>query len=100
VHTNGRHVVFNIDQPEIFWLVVTNLLLGALVLACLAVLCFVVAKECGVHIRLRARKKRLLTGLRSLSRFGVDTDDESDRPDERELHPGKIPEKHADGKPG
>ena len=100
MHTTGRHVVFNIDQPEIFWLAVTNLLLGVLVLGCLAVLCFVVAKELGVHIRLHAMKKRPLTGLRSLCRFGVDLDDESDRPDERELHPGKIPEEHADGKPG
>lgn len=92
--------MINIDQPEIFWLAVTNVLLGALVLGCLAVFCFMVAKELGVHVRLRAGKKRVVTGLRSLSRFGVDFDDESDQPDEREIHPGRIPEKHADSRPG
>lgn len=85
--------MFNIDQPEIFWLTVTNLLLGLTVLGCLTVLCFVMAKELGIRVRLHSRRRRSIPEMRSLGKFGVDLDDESEQPDERELHPGRIPEK-------
>lgn len=85
--------MFYIDQPDIFWLSVTNLLLGAIVLGCLAVLSCVVAKELGVRVRLRARRRRSHPELKALTKLGVDVDDEWEQPDERVIHPGRIPEK-------
>ncbi len=85
--------VFYVDQPEIFWLSITNLLLGAIVLGCLAILTFALAREVIAQICSRHKRQQPRPELRILTRLGVNLDDECEHPDERVLHPGRIPEK-------
>lgn len=85
--------VFYLDQPDIFWLSIVNLLLGVIVLGCLAVLSFVVAREVLAQISARRKRQQPRPVLRILTRFGVNLNDECEQPDERVLHPGRIPEK-------
>jgi hypothetical protein len=83
--------------PNTSWLVGTDAVLGLFTLLLLAVV--VVAILGGLIGRLRKPKSDLIQGTdaSTLTQLGVAITDEEERPDERDLHPGRIPTTKAKG---
>lgn len=79
--------------PNTSWLVGTDALLGVFTLLLLAAV--VVAIVRGLIGRLRGRKRGLIQGSRAttLTQLGITMMDDEEQPDEKDLHPGRIPTK-------
>ena len=83
--------------PNTSWLVGTDALLGVFTLLLLATV--VVAIVRGLIGRLSGRKRNLIQGPHAtrLTHLGIAMTDDDEQPDEKDLHPGRIPTKKVKG---
>ncbi|HCV44406.1 MAG TPA: hypothetical protein DGH68_13035 [Bacteroidetes bacterium] len=86
-------VVHSCLGPNTSWLVGTDALLGVFTLLLLAAA--IVAIVVGLIGRLRGRKRDLIQGSHAttLRQLGIAMTDDDEQPDEKDLHPGRIPTK-------
>jgi hypothetical protein len=83
--------------PNTSWLVGTDAVLGVFTLLLLAAV--IVAIMRGLIGRLRGRKRGLIQGSHAttLTQLGIASSDDEEQPDEKDLHPGRIPTKRTKG---
>ena len=86
------HVICMLNGPDTFWLNAINILLGAVSVIFLVLIIVAVFKE--LILRSHGRESSLSRRLRSISlrQLGFSSTDAKVLPDEKDLHPGMIPE--------
>lgn len=84
-----------LNWPEMFWLYVMNFVLGAATLVCLIAIVTAVTRE--LTSRSLGRDGPLTRRLRSISlrQLGFESTDTEELPDEKDLHPGMIPDEES-----
>ncbi len=84
--------------PDTSWLNAINILLGAVATLCVLLVVVVVCRE--LVSRRQSRDTHLSRRLRSISlrQLGFGPTETKSPPDEKDLHPGKIPERKSESR--
>ena len=85
-------LTYMLSEPDTSWLSAINILLGVAAVICLLLVAVVVVAELGS--RYHKRESAISQRLRSISlrQLGFGSSDVEVLPDEKDLHPGMIPE--------